>query len=236
MPARDSGSGQTHDVRSEPKPEQKDAATFGAFVRKPAVRRVAPEASGDETRIEPVESLPDDAIEVGAIVDAYGLKGWVKVVPHANAGHGGDAMLSAKRWWLVKGHDLKSARCVQSKVHSGTVVARLSGCDDRDAALALRGHTVHIARGDFPKLDGEDEFYWVDLIGLFVENEAGVALGRVADMIDNGAHSIMRVEYPATSKEGKPVNGERLIPFVGVYVKTVDQTAKKIVVDWDADY
>jgi 16S rRNA processing protein RimM len=242
MSARDSGSGQAHDVRPEAKPEQKDVATFGAFVRKPGARRVAADASGEDAQnaqsaaIEPVETLPDDAIEVGAIVDAYGLKGWVKVVPHANAGHGGDAMLSAKRWWLVKGRDLKSARCMQSKVHSDTIVARLSGCDDRDAALALRGHTVHIPRGDFPQLADKDEFYWVDLIGLDVENEAGVALGRVADMIDNGAHSIMRIEYPATSKDGKPVNGERLIPFVGVYVKTVDQAAKKIVVDWDADY
>ena len=61
-------------------------------------------------------------------------------------------------------------------------------------------------------------------------------LGRVADLIDNGAHSILRIEYPSTDKDGKPVTGERLIPFVGVYVKTVDRAAKRIVVDWDADY
>jgi 16S rRNA processing protein RimM len=214
------------------------AATFGAFVRKPGARRVAVDVSGtaQNATIEPVDSLPDDAIEVGAVVDAYGLKGWVKVVPHAHAGHGGDAMLAAKRWWLVKGGERKSARCVQSKVHSDTVVAHLAGCEDRDAALALRGHTVHISRSDFPKLSDDNEFYWVDLIGLDVVNEAGVALGRVADMIDNGAHSILRIEYPGIDKDGQPVTGERLIPFVGVYVKTVDRAAKRIIVDWDADY
>jgi 16S rRNA processing protein RimM len=58
----------------------------------------------------------------------------------------------------------------------------------------------------------------------------------VADMIDNGAHSVLRIEYPDTGKDGKPVTGERLIPFVGVFVKTVDQAAKQIVVDWEADY
>lgn len=226
------------EVKPAAKPEDKEAATFGAFVRKPGTRRVAADVSGGGQAgvIESVENLPDDAIEVGAVVDAYGLKGWVKVVPHANAGRGSDAMLTAKRWWLVKGADRKSARCVQSKVHSDTIVAHLAGCDDRDEALALRGHSVHVSRSDFPKLNDEDEFYWVDLIGLDVVNEAGVALGQVADMIDNGAHSIMRIEYPATSKDGKPTTGERLIPFVGVYVKTVDQAAKKIVVDWDADY
>jgi 16S rRNA processing protein RimM len=248
MSARDSESGRASENIGRTKPGQDESsATFGAFVRKPGARRVAGDVSGSnkgsdkgsiqpEAAIERVEALPEDAVEVGFIADAYGLKGWVKIVPHANGKQGGDALLSAKRWWLVKGRDRKSARCLQSKVHADTIVARLAGCDDRDAALALKGHTVNIARGDFPKLDSDDEFYWVDLIGLDVENEAGVALGRVADMIDNGAHSILRVEYPATNKDGQPVTGERLIPFVGVYVKTVDRAAKRIVVDWDADY
>jgi 16S rRNA processing protein RimM len=99
----------------------------------------------------------------------------------------------------------------------------------------MRGHRVYVRRSDFPAL-GTDEFYWVDLLGLDVVNEAGVELGKVADLIDNGAQSVLRIEYPATSKDGKPVTGERLIPFVGVFIKTVDQAAKKIVVDWEADY
>ncbi|SAL34157.1 ribosome maturation factor RimM [Caballeronia concitans] len=242
MPARDPQNGRETGAISQPKPgQQEDAATFGAFVRKPGARRVAAGASAADNEepaggIEPVEQLPEDAVEVGFIADAYGLKGWVKVMPHANGKSGGDAMLAVKRWWLVKNRDRKSARCMQSKVHSDSIVARLAGCDDRDAALALKGHTVHIARSDFPKLDDEDEFYWVDLIGMEVENEAGVALGRVADMIDNGAHSILRIEYPGATKDGEPVTGERLIPFVGVYVKTVDRAAKRIIVDWHADY
>ncbi|CAH2791043.1 MAG: 16S rRNA processing protein RimM [uncultured Caballeronia sp.] len=249
MFARDSESGRKSEAIAgsigRPKPGQDEGfATFGAFVRKPGARRVAVDvSSSDKSRnapegaIEPVEALPEDAVEVGFIADAYGLKGWVKVVRHANDGkQGGDALLSAECWWLVKGRERKSTRCLQSKVHADTVVARFAGCDNRDAALALKGHTVNIARSEFPTLDSEDEFYWVDLIGLDVENEAGVAFGRVADLIDNGAHSILRIEYPASNKDGKPVTGERLIPFVGVYVKTVDRAAKRIVVDWDADY
>jgi 16S rRNA processing protein RimM len=238
MSSRDPQDGRDGAI-SRPKPGQDEgAATFGAFVRKPGARRVAVDVSGasKESAIEPVDALPEDAVEVGYIADGYGLKGWVKIVPHANGKQGGDALLTAKRWWLAKGRERKSARCVQAKVHADTIVARLSGCEDRNAAEALKGHTVHIARSDFPKLDSEDEFYWVDLIGLDVENEAGVALGRVADLIDNGAHSILRVEYPETNKDGAPVTGERLIPFVGTYVKTVDRAAKRIVVDWEADY
>jgi 16S rRNA processing protein RimM len=188
-----------------------------------------------EMRAETAASWPADAIEVGAIVDAYGLKGWVKVAAHADAGQGGDALLSAKRWWLLKGQERRSAPSLHAKTHGDSVVASLGGITDRDAALAWRGCRVYISRSEFPAL-GADEFYWVDLIGLDVVNLAGLNLGKVAGMIDNSVQSVLRVEYPATDKSGKPVAGERLIPFVGVYVKTVDQAAKQIVVDWEADY
>jgi len=223
------------------KGEGRAAASFGAFVRKPVARdQAAPAEAQAPALAEPAESAvcPDDVVEVGAIVDAYGLKGWVKVAAHADAGRGGDALLSAKRWWLQKGAERRVVRVLRAKVHSDHVVAQFAETADRDEALALRGYRISISRGEFPALEA-DEFYWVDLIGLAVVNEAGVVLGTVADMIDNGAHSVMRVEYPVdgkSGKDGKPLVGERLIPFVGVYVKTVDQAAKQITVSWEADY
>lgn len=251
MSDRDSGnSGRVKTKAASTRAQTSGQAPFGAFVRKPVQRTQSAERTAQSEAadagsvaadlragllVETAESWPADAVEVGAIVDAYGLKGWVKVAAHADAGHGGDALLSARRWWLVKGHECRSASSLQAKTHSDSVVAHLSGVADRDGALALRGFRVHISRSEFPALEA-DEFYWVDLLGLDVVNEAGVSLGKVADMIDNGAHSVLRIEYPATDKNGKPVAGERLIPFVGVYVKTVDQAAKQITVDWEADY
>jgi len=211
-------------------------ASFGAFVRKPVEQpATSTSSSAQELRAESAENWPQDAVEVGAIVDAYGLKGWVKVAAHAEAHQGGDALLSASRWWLLKGPERKSAQMRQSKVHGDSVVAHLGGVADRDMALSLRGYRVYVRRSDFPALE-VDEYYWVDLMGLDVVNVAGVSLGKVADMIDNGAQSVLRIEYADTGKDGKSVIGERLIPFVGVYVKTVDQAAKQIVVDWGADY
>jgi 16S rRNA processing protein RimM len=219
------------------KTANRSQASFGAFAPKPVERVAAKvvESSAAEMHAESAESWPDDAVEVGAIVDAYGLKGWVKVAAHADVGRGGDALLSAKRWWLMKGRERRSAPVLHAKVHSDSIVAHMGGVADRDVALSMRGYSVYIRRSDFPTLNA-DEFYWVDLLGLDVINEAGVALGAVADMIDNGAHSVLRVEYPSTGKDGKPVTSERLIPFVGVYIKTVDQAAKQIIVDWEADY
>ncbi|WGS48987.1 ribosome maturation factor RimM [Paraburkholderia sp. D15] len=241
MSERDSGS--LGRAKATSRAKTSDQASFGAFVRKPvekaegkAKAQVSAAASGAaEMRLETAESWPADAVEVGKIVDAYGLKGWVKVAAHADAGHGGDALLSAKRWWLLQGRERKSAPSLQSKTHSDSIVAQLGGVADRDVALAMRGTRVYISRSEFPALDA-DEFYWVDLIGLDVVNVAGVHLGKVADMIDNGAHSVLRIEYPASDKTGKPATAERLIPFVGVFVKTVDQAARQITVDWEADY
>lgn len=224
---------------ASPKPRPKsnarsNAPSFGAFVRKSPERE--PSAGEQVADIAEANAWPGDAVEVGAIVDAYGLKGWVKVAAHAGGGQGGDALIHAKRWWLARERERKSGQMTQAKVHGDSIVAHLAGLTDRDGALALRGFRVFVRRADFPALDSDDEFYWVDLVGLDVVNEAGEALGRVADLIDNGAHAVLRVEYASVGKDGQPASGERLIPFVGVYVKAVDQAAKRIVVDWQADY
>ncbi|CAG9223403.1 Ribosome maturation factor RimM [Paraburkholderia tropica] len=217
------------------------APSFGAFARKAPVREVVRENAtqgapkGEGLRAESEASWPADAVEVGAVIDAYGLKGGLKIAPHAE---GGRALIAAKRWWFLKGRErptLHSAVRASAKVHGDSVVGQLNAIADRDTALQLRGARIYVSRADFPAPE-TDEYYWVDLIGLDVANEAGVELGKVAGLIDNGAQSVLRVEYPSAGKDGKPVTGERLIPFVGVFVKTVDLAAKRIVVDWDADF
>ncbi|MCY1237578.1 Ribosome maturation factor RimM [compost metagenome] len=122
-------------------------------------------------------------------------------------------------------------KITQSREHSGTVVANAAGVADRNLAEALRGRRVWIRRADFPAPE-EDEFYWVDLIGCGVSNEQGELLGEVSGLIDNGAHQILQVAYALP--DGKA--GERLIPFVEAFVRTVDTAGKRIVVDWGLDY
>lgn len=172
---------------------------------------------------------PDDLVVVGYISGAYGLNGWVRIKPYSGDA---DALLHARTWWLDK-PDFHDVEMMQSKVHSGDVVAQLMGVAGRDAAEALKGAAVQVSRSHFPAL-ANDEFYWVDLIGLEVENLQGQHLGRVTDMMDNGAHPILRITAPASATADKP--HELLIPFVDQFVKTVDQAAKRITVDWGLDY
>ena len=182
--------------------------------------------------------IPSDLVLVGHITGAYGVQGWVRIHPYSADA---DALLHAKTWWLGKSaapgkvepetfHDVEK---LEAKIHGDDVVARIMGIAGRDAAEALKGHVVKIARSHFPVLSG-NEFYWLDLIGLDVVNLQGEVLGVVADLIDNGAHPILRVVRTDASKSG--VEHESLIPFVEHFVPEVDQKNKKITVDWGLDY
>ena len=183
--------------------------------------------------LEPAE-LPADAIEIGRIADAWGIKGWFKVLSHSADP---EALFSSKRWYLQpaeKGLKTFSGtlllRIREAKDHSGTVVATAQDVDDRDAAEALRGARVFVPRSSFPSA-GVDEYYWVDLIGLAVVNRENVELGTVKELLSTGPQTVLVLEYEA---EGKPQ--ERMIPFVSAYVDAVDLPGKRISVDWQADY
>ncbi len=173
--------------------------------------------------------IPDDLVLVGHISGAYGIKGWVRIRRYSADA---DALLHAKTWWLDR-PELRDVDVMQSKVHGDDIVAQLVGVADRDAAEALKGASVQVRRSHFPVLD-EGEFYWVDLFGLEVGNLAGERLGTVQDLMDNGVHTILRVQAEAAQPGLKP--REWLIPFVEQYVKTVDLAGKKITVDWGLDY
>ena len=179
-------------------------------------------------------TIPEDLVAVGYVAGAYGLQGWVRVRPHSAEA---DALLHAKTWWLGNPElpqQLRDVDMMQAKSHSGDVVAQLVGVVGRDAAEALKGAAVQISRRHFPPL-ANGEFYWVDLIGLQVENLQGERLGVIDSMMDNGAHPILKVALPVAA-ELLQKQQEILIPFVDQFVKRVDLAAKKITVDWGLDY
>jgi 16S rRNA processing protein RimM len=183
--------------------------------------------------IEPAE-LPADAIEVGRITDAWGIKGWFKVLSHSTDP---EALFSSKRWYLQPAErGLKTfsgtvlLKIREAKDHSGVVVATAQEVDDRNSAEALRGARVFVPRSSFPTAN-VDEYYWVDLIGLVVVNREGVELGTVKELLSTGPQTVLVLEFEA---EGKPQ--ERMIPFVSAYVDAVDLPGKRITVDWQPDY
>ncbi len=184
--------------------------------------------------LEPA-NLPDDAVEVGRILDAWGVKGWFKIQPYSASP---EALFSCKRWFLqpperpgklsftgVAGLTIKQVRD-----HADTVVASAHEIADRTLAEHLKGARIFISRADFPAPE-EGEYYWVDLLGLAVVNREGVALGQVKDLLATGPQTTLVLAY---EEAGKTL--ERMIPFVDAYVDTVDLPGRLITVDWQPDY
>lgn len=176
-------------------------------------------------------SVPDDLVLVGHVSGAYGVVGWIKIRPYSTDA---DALLQIKTWWLDK-PELHDLDVLQVRRQGDDVVAQLVGIAGRDAAEALQGATVQVRRSHFPAL-AQGEFYWLDLIGLEVENLQGQHLGRVSDLMDNGVHPVLRVAVTGGAEGVVSPSAELLIPFVEQYIITVDPAAGKITADWGLDY
>ncbi|MGB3290374.1 MAG: ribosome maturation factor RimM [Burkholderiaceae bacterium] len=201
---------------------------------------------------------PTDLVELGRIVSAYGVRGWIKVQPHSQDGQ---VLLDAKTWWL-KAPAMPGALALDaaasaarpalragvknSRPQGSTVVAELDRITDRDHAETFKGYTVWVPRADFP-LAADDEYYWVDLIGcrLFGESDAGPALiGAVLDVLDNGAHAVLRVGRLALDADGKEIavlndkgrQLEVLVPFVSAHVHGVDLDNKRLDSNWPVEF
>ena len=187
----------------------------------------------------------NDLIELGAISEAQGLRGQVKVRPHSSDPV---ALLSSKTVWLslIPRGDLNASassvtalngskvflteyKVKGAKMHSGNVVMTLDGVSDRDQALANKGARILVARDAFPKTE-KDDYYWVDLIGCHAINLQNESLGEVIDVTENGAHGVIAIGDLA-KKEVR-----YLVPFVKEVVQSVDLPNKVITLDWQLDW
>jgi len=164
---------------------------------------------------------------VGAITGAHGVKGEVKVKsftaePASIAAYGPLFDESGRRRFdfSLSGKTAETGKDV--------LVGRIQGIADRNAAEALKGQRLYVARTQLPQADDPDEFYLADLIGLAVQDEAGASLGRVADVANYGAGDVLMVEGGA--------KGAFDLPFAKAFVPQVDLKAGLLTVALPADF
>jgi 16S rRNA processing protein RimM len=159
---------------------------------------------------------------MGRIVGAFGVQGWVKVKPYTERP---EALGEFATWLVGTAGGWREMALEDFDVHSKGPVARLAGCADRTAAERLRGSAVAVPRAALAQPD-EGLLYQVDLEGFEVRDTEDRALGTVDGFLETGRGSVMVVKGAI----------ERLIPFVPDYVRSVDREARRITVDWKADY
>jgi 16S rRNA processing protein RimM len=152
----------------------------------------------------------DERVLLGRITGAHGLKGEVKIAaftagPEDVAAYG--PLTNADG---TKSFEIASLR----SAGGGSVIARLRGVADRNAAEALRGTELFVSREVLPA-PGEDEYYHSDLIGLAAVSSAGEALGEIIAVHNYGAGDLLELRLPNSRKT-------ELIPFESAYVPMVD--------------
>jgi len=165
---------------------------------------------------------PDDLVVMGRVAAPYAVKGWIKVQPFTAYL---DSLLDYPVWRLGRGGVWREYPVLEGRVHGQSVLACLEGIEGRDAAAALQGMEIAVARAELPPPE-EGEYYWDQLIGLRVVNLQGEFLGQVSAVLEGGAQDVLRIVG----------DRERLIPFVAALVRNVDLAAGCIEVDWGLDY
>lgn len=163
-------------------------------------------------------------LNAGKVSGVFGVKGAVKVFSFTEPR---ENILRYSPWLLMKNQQSKEIKVLSGQRQGNVVVAELDGVLDRDQAAALIGWDILIKREQLPK-PKPGEYYWADLVGLVVETESGVQLGKVDYLLETGANDVLVV------KDGEV---ERLIPFLqSQTVLKVDLDNSLIIVDWDPDF
>jgi len=172
------------------------------------------------------DRAPDDRVCLGVMVGAHGVRGLVKVKaftedPADVAAYGPVSDKSGRRQWR-----LQVAGPAPGKADS-VVLVRIEGVTDRDAAQALHGTELYVARAALPALEEEETFYHADLIGLRVEDREGRPLGSVTAVENYGAGDLLEVEAP----DGKAM----LLAFTRAMVPLVDLAGGRLVAEPPAE-
>ena len=172
-------------------------------------------------------SKPDKRIILGRVSGIHGIHGWLKVFSYTDPK---ENIFLYQPWLLGDGREQGGEKWTEIEftdhgASGKTLVVKLPGIEDREAAFALVGSMLAVARERLPEPE-PGEYYWADLMGMEVVATAGEYLGRVVAIRATGANDVLIVQ------------GEqrRSIPFVmEEVVKQVDKDGAVITVDWEWD-
>lgn len=157
-------------------------------------------------------------LEVGQIVNTYGIKGFVKVNPLVD---NNNQFKSFKTLYIQQKNDIKELTVEEVKFSKNLVLLKFKGIETIEQAEEFRNYYLQAKRSDI-KLE-KGAYFIVDLIGLEVYTEAGEFLGILKEVLQPGANDV----YVVKNK----VNNEILLPVIPDVVKHIDIEGKKVIVN-----
>ena len=157
-------------------------------------------------------------LEIGQIVNTFGIKGEVKVKPFTDDIKRFDKL---KKINIEQKNSKKEYEIENIKYHKDMVILKLKGIDEIEKAELLRHSYLKIDRNEEEPLE-ENTYYIVDLLGLSVYTEEGILLGILDDIYNTGSNDI----YVVKDSLGK----QTLLPAIQDVIKEIDIENQKIIV------
>lgn len=175
-----------------------------------------------------VPASTDNWLVLGKIVSVHGIRGEVKVFSYTDPPSN---LLEYRYWTLYRADEVRQVEMARGRVQGNVLVVKLKGLNDRDLACTYIDFEIRIPKHELPELP-KGEYYWYQLEGLKVFNQAGLLFGRVDHLLETGANDVLVVQ-PC---EGSVDDRERLLPYIDQCVRHIDLDAGQMQVDWDADF
>ena len=157
-------------------------------------------------------------LEIGQIVNTFGIKGMVKVKPFTDDIRRFDEL---KTVYVEKNSNQTEYEIEEVKYHKDMVLIKLKGIDKVEQAEELRNAYLTVSRDSVEELE-EGRYYIVDLLGLEIYTDEQVLLGTLEDIFNTGSNDI----YVVKDKQGKQI----LLPAIQDVIKQIDIENKKIIV------
>ena len=120
----------------------------------------------------------EEYLELGQIVNSYGIKGFLKVVPYTDDN---TRFNDLETIYIEKSNKLQEYVIEEVKYSKNLVLLKLKGIDTIEQAEKFRNCYLKINRKDAIELE-EDTYFLVDLIGIEVFTESGENLGNIIDV------------------------------------------------------
>lgn len=157
-------------------------------------------------------------LEIGQIVNTFGIKGMVKVKPFTDDIRRFDEL---KTVYVEKNGNQTEYEIEEVKYHKDMVLIKFKGIDKVEQAEMLRNSYLTVSRDSVEKLE-EGRYYIVDLLGLEVYTDEQTLLGTLEDIFNTGSNDI----YVVKDKQGKQI----LLPAIQDVIKQIDIENQKIIV------
>ena len=157
-------------------------------------------------------------LEIGQIVNTFGIKGMVKVKPFTDDIRRFDEL---KTVYVEKNSTQTEYEIEEVKYHKDMVLIKFKGIENPEDANLLRNYYLVVDRDEEEPLE-EGTYYIVDMIGLDVYTDEGEKLGILDDVFNSGSSDI----YVVKNELGKQI----LLPAIEDVIKNIDMEQRKMIV------